>query len=520
MYRSARLFRPLAVPAAALRQPRPLALAHVRARAFADRSTDKPKDKPSGPANVDGRVHADYQNATSSAREEVKGISRGFAELISGGSPQAAAAGAREQSMQVSHKGNINEDFASITRDMITSVPKPALYFGAAGTLPYLGTATSIVFLAREAARASQGASTITGMSLEEALAALHTLEHVQITYGAIILSFLGAIHWGMEFAKLGGTQGYTRLALGVVPALFAWPTTFLDHGVALAAQWCGFTGMWFIDQRASANGWTTSWYSTYRFYLSLIVGFSIIGTFAGTSYYGAGAGAVDHVPAAHHQHTTDRVSAMKRLDRVRERNFPAEPSAKVGRQEGTVGGDMQVDENEDGDSFLVLRNVEKEEARKREEEEEKRKKAAAQDKKEEHQQDKAPGAMKSDAKNRTGNNENENQGGKQEGTEGKPGANKMGMDEDQAASEKKGKEGGKEDGKEVKEDGKDKAGKASNDGKPDDGKSAKGSTNSQSAAADSTDGGGDGDEAGKSQSKKDDPDAKGAAGAKNTGKK
>ena len=33
-------------------------------------------------------------------------------------------------------------------------------------------------------------------------------------------------------------------------------------------------------------------WYSTYRFYLSLVVGFSIMATFAGGGWYGAGAGA------------------------------------------------------------------------------------------------------------------------------------------------------------------------------------------------------------------------------------
>lgn len=40
-----------------------------------------------------------------------------------------------------------------------------------------------------------------------------------------------------MEFAAFGGSQGYKRLALGVVPVLAAWPTTFLTHGVSLGKQ-------------------------------------------------------------------------------------------------------------------------------------------------------------------------------------------------------------------------------------------------------------------------------------------
>ena len=32
---------------------------------------------------------------------------------------------------------------------------------------------------------------------------------HIQMTYGAVMLSFLGALHWGFEFAGYGGTKGY-----------------------------------------------------------------------------------------------------------------------------------------------------------------------------------------------------------------------------------------------------------------------------------------------------------------------
>lgn len=168
----------------------------------------------------------------------------------------------------------------SITGDLFATVPKPAMVVGLAGTIPYLGTAFGTVFLAREASRASQGEptpvktsepannslglDTITGLDLQSALDALHVVEHVQITYGAIILSFLGAIHWGMEFSKLGGEHGYRRLALGVIPVLYAWPTTFLPHGFALIAQWLGFTGTWMLDQRASAKGWS-EWTSLLR---------------------------------------------------------------------------------------------------------------------------------------------------------------------------------------------------------------------------------------------------------------
>ena len=180
-----------------------------------------------------------------------------------------------------------------------------------------------------------------------------------------------------MEFAHLGGEHGYRRLALGVFPVLYAWPTIFLSHGTALAAQWAGFTFMWYLDQRASINGWTTSWYSTYRFYLSIIVGFSIIATLSGTGYYGAGAGAVSTPHARHSQHTTERISPVARMDKMKIKD------AHGGKLEGTVSGDLEVDEDESGEGYLKLRNVRKEEeeaeeAKKEEEEKQKAQEAQA----------------------------------------------------------------------------------------------------------------------------------------------
>ena len=79
----------------------------------------------------------------------------------------------------------------------------------------------------------------------------------IQTTYGAVLLSFLGALHWGMEFSEFGGKKGYARLALGAAPVLYAWPTLMLDPVMALLVQWVGFTGMWYADWRATWHGWS-----------------------------------------------------------------------------------------------------------------------------------------------------------------------------------------------------------------------------------------------------------------------
>ncbi|WVQ72062.1 hypothetical protein IAR50_001606 [Cryptococcus sp. DSM 104548] len=420
------LSRPLASPAQAAAR---LGLASPLQRSIRAYATEPPKEGKD-------TEYREAQAKTPSAASEVKGLAGGFAQVIAGGSVEAAAAGAREQANS-KVPGSLHDDFVGATAGLAKEVPKPAMVLGMAGTIPYFVTSLGTVFLARQASIAS-AAESINHDDLHTILTNLHTLEHAQITYGATLLSFLGAIHWGFEFSKYGGEQGYKRLALGVAPVLFAWPTTFLTHGVALAAQWCGFTGAWFIDQRAATAGLTPPWYSTYRFYLSLAVGFSIIATLSGTSFYGAGAGASVDPDTKRFYHTTERVSPLERFDRLKER-YNTESS----RLEGKVKGDVYVEEDEE--SFLRLRNPVKEEEQRKEAEEEKKEEEEAAKKKEEEQKKKdAEQAKKSDQKGndvkdpKKGDGE---KGGGEKKEEANKGESKDAGADDQAAKKKEAEE-------------------------------------------------------------------------------
>lgn len=44
------------------------------------------------------------------------------------------------------------------------------------------------------------------------AITLLHQALHIQETYGAVMLSFLGALHWGFEFAGFGGHKGLVNI--------------------------------------------------------------------------------------------------------------------------------------------------------------------------------------------------------------------------------------------------------------------------------------------------------------------
>ena len=91
------------------------------------------------------------------------------------------------------------------------------------------------------------------------------------------ILSFLGAIHWGLEWAKYGVEQGYPRYSIGVISTALAWPTILLPVEYALISQFLIFNFLYYTDSRASKRGWAPGWYGVYRFVLTFIVGASIV---------------------------------------------------------------------------------------------------------------------------------------------------------------------------------------------------------------------------------------------------
>jgi hypothetical protein len=163
----------------------------------------------------------------------------------------------------------------------LSGVPKEAMYLGMAGVVPYLATSMQTVFLSYEINRAaSLGDGLI--FSGQSAELMLHMLEPIQIGYGAVILSFLGAIHWGLEWAGYGGKFGYRRYAAGVIAPAVAWPTLMFPVEYALISQFLAFTFLYYNDARAAAAGRAPHWYGMYRFVLTFVVGASIVATLIG----------------------------------------------------------------------------------------------------------------------------------------------------------------------------------------------------------------------------------------------
>lgn len=80
-----------------------------------------------------------------------------------------------------------------------------------------------------------------------------HRLHSLALTgllaYGAVILSFLGAVHWGLVLAR-PGPRAPLLLALGVVPSLVGAVTLAMRPETALVTQMIAFGAVWLYEHR------------------------------------------------------------------------------------------------------------------------------------------------------------------------------------------------------------------------------------------------------------------------------
>ncbi len=98
------------------------------------------------------------------------------------------------------------------------------------------------------------------------------------------------------------------RYMIGVLAPAVAWPTIFLPVEYALIAQFLAFNMLYYTDARATVRGWTPSWYGTYRFVLTFVVGASIVLSLIGRGQI------QDHIgqPPGH----ADRIKALRDAQR------------------------------------------------------------------------------------------------------------------------------------------------------------------------------------------------------------
>jgi len=161
--------------------------------------------------------------------------------------------------------------FVASREAALASVPTLPKFLGFAGAIPFLA-------LSPYSVEALQMGSWVDKAA------------HAQVVYGAIICTFLGAVHWGsamstMSVAKSGKAAAAMneRYMWSIVPSLAAWPIVFMELGPgSLAAAL--LLGICYLSDRSYARlGSLPPWYMTLRGWLTLL---AVMGCLSTTAYY------------------------------------------------------------------------------------------------------------------------------------------------------------------------------------------------------------------------------------------
>ena len=138
--------------------------------------------------------------------------------------------------------------------NLIHQPPKMVLFLGYAGLIPFVGLSAASVL--------------IDGTHR-------NTLLFCLLAYGATIISFLGAIHWGLTMRDYSPRQW--QLVWGVIPSLAAWLSLIFSTKSGLAVQCLMVWVCFAVDYRAYSKFNLMAWLKM-RFLLTLLASLSLFG--------------------------------------------------------------------------------------------------------------------------------------------------------------------------------------------------------------------------------------------------
>ena len=82
------------------------------------------------------------------------------------------------------------------------------------------------------------------------------------VSYGMVILSFMGGCRWGFAAAGLGEGSTYRLFAIAVLPALYAWPMGHLAFEWAALGLAAGFLALFVADRVLTLGHGAPAWWS------------------------------------------------------------------------------------------------------------------------------------------------------------------------------------------------------------------------------------------------------------------
>ncbi|OYW56384.1 MAG: hypothetical protein B7Y80_07035 [Hyphomicrobium sp. 32-62-53] len=136
----------------------------------------------------------------------------------------------------------------------MNDIPRPAFWLGWAGVIPFAALSVSTL----------TGGDAWSGVDQSRVLQAL-------VTYGMIILSFMGGVQWGLEMSRPDG-NGAAGFAASVVPALIAFAASFVSVFAALIILTAGFLILLAYDRARIRAGIGPIKYGALRVQLSTAV--------------------------------------------------------------------------------------------------------------------------------------------------------------------------------------------------------------------------------------------------------
>lgn len=140
-----------------------------------------------------------------------------------------------------------------------TYLPRHVSLLGYGGLLPFIGLALLIPF----------------SLDYRPLLAV------ALVNYGAVILSFVGALHWGfaMTVQDMGAEQRRDRLIWSVIPALIAWIATLLPMPLGCLLLVIGFFVHLRQDRQLLRVMSLPAWYLPMRLRLTLVASVCLLVT-------------------------------------------------------------------------------------------------------------------------------------------------------------------------------------------------------------------------------------------------
>lgn len=143
--------------------------------------------------------------------------------------------------------------------------PKPALYLGFAGLIPFV---TPTLLMA------------VTENYFPE-------LAFAQLAYGASIVSFLGGARWGFALPESSPAKpDWINLANSVVPSLLAWVAMLMSDSIIPAATMVIMGLGISLHYDLSLLPTYPSWFKALRSVLTMVAFFSLVGTLIINSVY------------------------------------------------------------------------------------------------------------------------------------------------------------------------------------------------------------------------------------------